>query len=210
MDSLRHDLAYGIRTLRAAPVFSLAAIATLALGTRLNTTIFTAVNSVFFTPLPVRNHQELRLVSWISARRTFGGRFLLQPMWDANVLNRQRVRRAGASHRRDRHLWNAGIRVARRTAEIGIRVSLGAPTYDVIRMVTRESLAPVGAGVVLGVAVAASAAKLAAAQLFGVAAADPLVMIAAVAVLLLTATLAAALPARHAARIDPMRALRYE
>jgi len=88
MDRLAQDLRYAARSLRAKPTFTVIAIVTLALAIGVNTTIFTALNTVFLQPLPVRNHQALRLLSWKSAKRSFGGRFLLQPMWDANILNR--------------------------------------------------------------------------------------------------------------------------
>ena len=88
VDRLAQDLRYAVRSWRARPTFAVIAVLTLALAVGLNTTIFTALNTVFLKPLPVRNHQDLRLLTWKSAKRSFGGRFLLQPMWDANVLNR--------------------------------------------------------------------------------------------------------------------------
>jgi predicted permease len=87
-DRLSQDLRYTARSLRAAPAFAAISILTLALGIGANTTIFTAVSAVFLRPLPVRNHDALRLLTWTSPKRAFGGRFLTQPMWDANVLNR--------------------------------------------------------------------------------------------------------------------------
>ena len=100
--------------------------------------------------------------------------------------------------------------VTRRTAEIGIRVALGAQRTQVMRMVIRESLAPVGVGLLLGIAAAGALTRLAASLLFGVSRNDPWTIAAAGLVLLLTAAIAAALPARRASGIDPMRALRHE
>jgi predicted permease len=88
LDRLGQDLRYAARSLRTQPAFAGIAVLTLALAVGLNTTIFTAVNTVFLRPLPVHNHSALRLLSWKSAKRSFGGRFLTQPMWDANILNR--------------------------------------------------------------------------------------------------------------------------
>ncbi len=98
----------------------------------------------------------------------------------------------------------------RRTAEIGIRVALGAQRPQVMRMVLRESLAPVGAGLVLGIAAAGALTRLAASLLFGVSRNDPWTIASAGVVFLLTAAIAAALPARRASGIDPMQALRHE
>jgi putative ABC transport system permease protein len=100
--------------------------------------------------------------------------------------------------------------VTRRTAEIGIRVALGAQRPDVIGMVIRESLAPVAVGLILGIAAAGALTRLAASLLFGVSRSDPWTIAGAGIVLLLTAAVAAALPARRASGIDPMRALRHE
>ena len=87
-EAVKQDVRYGARVLRKSPGFAATAICTLALGIGANLTIFTAVSTVFLQPLPVRNHDALRLLSWRSSKRAFGGRFLTQPMWDANVLNK--------------------------------------------------------------------------------------------------------------------------
>jgi ABC-type antimicrobial peptide transport system permease subunit len=100
--------------------------------------------------------------------------------------------------------------VARRTNEIGIRMALGAHANDVRRLIISESMRPVLLGVVLGVAVAAGAGRLVAHLLFGLAPTDPLTVAAAVTVLLTVATAAASFPARRAARVDPLVALRHE
>jgi len=100
--------------------------------------------------------------------------------------------------------------VTRRTAEIGIRVALGAQRTDVMRMVIRESLAPVTLGLIVGTAAAGALTKFAASVLFGVSRNDPWTIAGAGLVFLLTAAVAAALPARRASGIDPMRALRHE
>jgi ABC-type antimicrobial peptide transport system permease subunit len=73
-----------------------------------------------------------------------------------------------------------------------------------------ESLAPVAVGLILGIAAAGALIRLAASLLFGVSRSDPWTIAGAGIVLLLTAAIAAALPARRASGIDPMRALRHE
>ena len=100
--------------------------------------------------------------------------------------------------------------VARRTAEIGIRMALGARSKEVVWLILRETLWLVLCGVALGVPLAIWFARYAKSLLFGIAPGDPLVIIAATILLMGSALLAAFLPARRASRIDPMVALRYE
>ena len=100
--------------------------------------------------------------------------------------------------------------VLRRTNEIGIRLALGAPTGRVLWMVLGESLLLLVVGVALGVPLTLVATRLVQAQLFGLHASDPATLIAAVMVIAAVTMLAAYLPARRAAKVDPMVALRYE
>ena len=98
--------------------------------------------------------------------------------------------------------------VARRAGEMGIRVALGAPRRRLVRMVLREALVPVAAGLAVGLAAAVAAARLMDALLFGVDALDPLAFGGGLALLLAAAILASWLPARRAAGADPLEALR--
>jgi predicted permease len=100
--------------------------------------------------------------------------------------------------------------VTRRTAEIGIRMALGARRADVLWLVLRETLVLLLAGAALGLPAALGAGRLISSMLFGLTPADSVTIVAAVAFLLAVATLAGYLPARRASRIDPMTALRYE
>jgi putative ABC transport system permease protein len=100
--------------------------------------------------------------------------------------------------------------VARQTQEIGVRIALGAQKSDILRMVLAMGLKLVVAGVVIGCIAAYAASTLLASQLRGVSPHDPLAFIAVVAVLLFVGLQACLWPARRAARIDPMVALRYE
>ena len=100
--------------------------------------------------------------------------------------------------------------VARRTNEIGIRMALGAQRQDVLRLVMRESMIVVVVGVVIGVATALGAGRLVAALLFGMAATDAFTIAGAVTLMVVVSALAGFLPARRAARVDPMVALRYD
>jgi predicted permease len=100
--------------------------------------------------------------------------------------------------------------VARRTAEIGIRMSLGATRLSVVALVLRGALLQIAIGLVLGVPVALLAGHLMASQLYGVSGYDPSAMAAAILALGLCAAAAGFLPAQRAASIDPVRALRAE
>jgi predicted permease len=100
--------------------------------------------------------------------------------------------------------------VARRTNEIGIRMALGAQSREVLRMVLSESMFLVTIGVIIGVGAGLSAGTLVTAMLFGLAPTDTLSIVAAVGTMLLVSALAAYLPARRAARVEPMIALRYD
>ncbi len=100
--------------------------------------------------------------------------------------------------------------VGRRTPEIGIRMAMGAKRAGIFRLVISHALRLMAIGTVVGVAGAIAAAQAMRSLLFGVAPADTLTILAAVAVLGMVAFAAAAVPALHAARIDPMVALRYE
>ncbi len=100
--------------------------------------------------------------------------------------------------------------VERRTAEVGVRMALGATAARVGGMVVGESLATAALGAAVGLAVAVPAARLLASLLFEVSPADPLALGVAVAVLVVVAAAASLVPALRAARIDPARALRAE
>ena len=100
--------------------------------------------------------------------------------------------------------------VARRTREIGVRMALGAGRSRVLAEVLRGALAQTGIGVLIGVPAAVAATSALASLLFGVTPRDPIVFAQAALVLLVSAVLAAVIPARRAASIDPARALRTD
>jgi predicted permease len=100
--------------------------------------------------------------------------------------------------------------VARRTREIGVRMALGARQADVRWMVIRETLAVTAAGIAIALPAAWWMGRLVASQLYGVRATDPPTVAAAVALLGGVSLLAALVPSRRAARVDPMAVLRYE
>ncbi|HET9743547.1 MAG TPA: ABC transporter permease [Terriglobales bacterium] len=100
--------------------------------------------------------------------------------------------------------------VARRVHEIAIRMALGADRARVVTMIVRGAMTLVAIGLVIGVPVALASGKIIASQLFEVKTNDPLALGAAVIVLSACALAAAAIPARRAASVDPMQALRNE
>jgi ABC-type antimicrobial peptide transport system permease subunit len=100
--------------------------------------------------------------------------------------------------------------VAGRTREIGVRLALGARPAGVLGLVFRQGLTIAGAGLALGFAGALAATRVLRAQLFGITPSDPVTLAAAVVLLGAVAAAAVWLPARRAARVAPMEALRHE
>ncbi|HVT40637.1 MAG TPA: ABC transporter permease [Gemmatimonadaceae bacterium] len=100
--------------------------------------------------------------------------------------------------------------VTRRTAEIGIRMALGARATSVVWFVLRNSFAMVMLGVAIGAPLTFLGGRAIAALLYGVGAHDPLLLAGAALLLTVTAGLASAIPAMRAARIDPLKALRAD
>ena len=100
--------------------------------------------------------------------------------------------------------------VTRRTNEIGVRMALGGKRPDILWLVMRESLFLVVIGIAAGIPMTVAGGRLVSSMLFGVRAADPLSLSAAVALLAMVAALAGYLPARRASFVDPMTALRHE
>jgi len=100
--------------------------------------------------------------------------------------------------------------VSRRTHEIGVRIALGAERSDILGLVLTRGARLALTGVGIGMAAALGVTRVMASLLFGVGPADPLTFIVVFAVFTLVAVLACYIPARRAAGVDPMAALRYE
>lgn len=100
--------------------------------------------------------------------------------------------------------------VSSRTPEIGIRMATGAQRFDILRMVLKETIGLAVVGIAIGLPISLVATRLLEAQLFAISPSDPLTVGFSIAVIMLVALVAGYLPARRAARLDPVRALRYE
>jgi putative ABC transport system permease protein len=100
--------------------------------------------------------------------------------------------------------------VARRTHEMGVRLALGARQADVLQHVLGQGARLIVPGVVAGIAASLALTRVAASLLFGVSASDPFTFVAVALLLVLVALAASYVPARRAAAVDPLVALRYE
>jgi len=100
--------------------------------------------------------------------------------------------------------------VSRRTREMGIRIALGAPPRSLLKLILSEGLELVLAGLLIGVITSLGLTQLIASLLYDVKPYDPTTLLSVSLLLVLVALAACYLPARRAAKVDPMIALRYE
>jgi ABC-type antimicrobial peptide transport system permease subunit len=103
-----------------------------------------------------------------------------------------------------------GHMVVTRTSDIGIRMALGATHGSIMGMILREGLVMTMVGLIVGLGLGLAVARLSARMLYGISPVDPVSIVATVFILGIASLLASYIPARRAAKIDPMEALRYE
>ncbi len=103
-----------------------------------------------------------------------------------------------------------GYMVAQRRFEVGVRLTFGAAPGNILRMILRQAMGAAVCGILIGFVGSLIAVRLVAKMLFGVSGQDPLTFAAVTGLLLLTALLAALVPAQRAAATNPMKALRAE
>ena len=196
--------------------------------TQINAAVSSEVNSIMPTTLIVRTASAAESAGNVSRELveqvraidlllpTFGIRTMRDVVGDSIETNRFVVWLIGGFAAAALILAAIGIYgvmsylVARRTREMGIRAALGARPAELLGMVLREAGIRAAIGLALGLAGAFWLSQLLSAFLFGVKARDPMTFVLAPALLLGIALIATWLPARRAARVDPMTALRYE
>jgi putative ABC transport system permease protein len=100
--------------------------------------------------------------------------------------------------------------VSQRTHEIGIRMALGAQRQEILRLVMKQAIGMILAGLLLGLGLALGFTRLLSSLLYGIQPTDRLTFAAASVLLIVVATLASYIPARRATKVDPLLALRYE
>jgi hypothetical protein len=186
MTGLLQDARYALRQSRKSPGFAAAAILVLALGLGAVTGMLAVVQSVLIRPLNYRDSSRLMLLG--VSDQASGTSDISYPDF----------------------LEMKGSLKGQRVREIGIRLALGATRSNVFGLVARQGLWMVGVGLVLGWIGSLRAARWIHTFLFGTTAHDPLTYTLAGALVLLASVIAILLPARRAASIEPMEALRTE
>ena len=228
IDDLMGDVAYGARVLTRTPAFTATAVLSIALGIGANTAIFSVVDAVVIRSLPVHRPQDLVFVHIAGSRGLSGAppypciqRFETASSaftgMAAYATDELRIDVDGTAEQVfGQALAAIGLygvisyTVARRRAEIGIRLALGARRATIAASVCREVLLQVGAGLVIGVPLAIAAVRAARTMLFGVTPNDAGPYAIAAIVVVLVAAAATWIPIRRAVSIDPLKTLRSE
>ncbi len=230
-----NDLKFAFRQLRKNPGFTAVAVLTLALGIGANTAIFSVVDAVLLRPLPYPDSGQLvwavkttnesaampatlrRQVSELDPVLPIFGIHTMREIRDSNVApQRLNLGLLGGFAALALILALTGLygllsfTVTQRRREIGIRVALGARRFDVLNLVVGQGFRLIIAGMVIGLLGSFALTRVLAGMLFEVNPTDPLTFVTVTFSLCLVALVACWVPARRAAGVDPMEALRYE
>jgi ABC-type lipoprotein release transport system permease subunit len=197
------DFRFALRQFQKSPGFTAVAVLTLALGIGATTAIFSVVNAVLFSPLPYPEPDQLvRIHESIPVRGV-----QRVPVAVANYLDW----RAQSTVFNGMAIYGVmAYSVSRRVLEIGIRIALGARLDDILMLVLRQGMGLTLAGLLIGLAGGLAVARLLSGLLFEIQPNDPPTFGAVTVLLALVALFACWWPARRAARVDPMVALRSE
>ena len=228
---IHHQFTRSLRMLSTKPWFSITVIGTLALGIAGNSAVFSVFNSLFLRPLPFVELERLldldeTASQWnlvhvgVSNPDLYQGRTSVQTMVD---------KLDGSLWTRQAYSWLFGVfamvaislgvagiygtgshGVAQRTREIGLRMALGARRDQVLAQVLLGGARTSTLGVTAGLLGALGATNWLRSLLFGVNSRDPLIYASVVLGILSVALLASTVPARRAAKVDPVVALRSE
>jgi FtsX-like permease family len=180
---LLRQLRHSVRLLARSPLFTVTAIASLAIGLGANTAIFTAANALLLAPTKhVRDMGHL-----VDIGRTTNGRGFDTVSFATYAYA-----------------------VVSRAREIGIRMALGADGPSVVRLLLGQALRVVAIGGAIGLVLAAAVSRILTDLLFGISPLDPVAYGATVGLLAIVTLVATYLPARRAAAVDPLISLKAE
>ena len=210
MSTVSNDLRFALRQLRKSPGFTLTAVLTLALGIGASSAIFCLIDGLWLHPMPVGRQ---------------GANPMLDPMFITSLP--ELIHSSTGDYQMMAELVSAlgligllltivglygflAFRVTQRKREIGIRMALGASRGATALLVLRDTVKLPAIGLGFGLVFAILATRLERSVLFGVHPLDPVSLLAAFTLLTVAALGASWLPARRAASIEPMQALRSE